>query len=260
MTKLQLVKEKAYKVFREKFEELKIEFENNGLTLIKPIWDELEIDDLLNEKWKPVVGYESFYLVSNYGRIKSLPKAENSYRDKILRQYFDGPGYIYCSLKGKKYKSHRIVGLSRIANPLNKPTINHKNGIKWVNAEFNLEWNTPGENQRHALDTGFKVPKKGRAVHNAMPVVQYDLNGKFVREWDTMKLVEKTMNIDDAPISKCCKLDKNYGQAYGYIWRFEKDVLHLGHNSDLPKSQIHFRYSPKFKARRKTTILNKLLQ
>lgn len=31
---------------------------------------------MINEIWKPVVGYEGLYEVSNYGRIKSLAKRE----------------------------------------------------------------------------------------------------------------------------------------------------------------------------------------
>jgi len=162
-------------------------------------------------------------------------------------------------LRGKKYKCHRLVGLSFINNPEKKKTINHKLGLKWLNAAFNLEWNTSGENQRHALDNGLKVPPKGGAVHNAIPIIQYDIDGKYIREWECMKNVEKQLGIDDTPVSKCCKGDVNYSQAYGFVWRFKKDVQHNGLDADLPITEIHIKSKPKFQARRKNTILKKLL-
>lgn len=259
MTKLEQVKQNAYHAFDSSFELLRNKFEEYNLELRKPIWDELNIDNLKNEEWLPVVGYESEYQISNYGRLKSLPKRENSYKFKILQQHFCKCGYLYCSLKGKKYKYHRVVGLAFIDNPLNKKTINHKLGLKWLNVVFNLEWNTPGENQRHALDNGLKVPKKGGLVHNAIPVIQYSFVGKFMREWECIKQVEKSLGIDDTPVSKCCKGDINYSQAYGFIWRFKKDVAHYGLGADLPISEIHIKSKPKFQARRKNTILKKML-
>lgn len=260
MTKLEQVKHNAYDAFYSSFELLRNKFEEYNLELRKPIWDELDIDNLKNEEWLPVVGYESQYQISNYGRLKSLPKRENSYQLKILKQSFDNCGYLYFTLCGKKFKSHRLVGLAFIENPLKKKTINHIVGLKWLNVSFNLEWNTPGENQRHALDNGLKVPPKGGQVHNAIPIIQYTIAGKYMREWECIKQVEKSLGIDDSPVSKCCKGDINYSQAYGFIWRFKKDVVHYGPAEDLPISEIHIKSKPKFQARRKNTILKKMLE
>lgn len=257
MTKLEQIRQSAYEAFNASFELLKARFVENDLELRKPIWDELGIADLKNEEWRPVVGYKHIYEVSNYGRVKSFPKRENSYQLKILKQSFENCGYLYFTLGGKKFKSHRLVGLSFIENPLKKKTINHKIGLKWLNVAFNLEWNTSGENQRHALDNGLKVPKKGGAVHNAIPIIQYNINGKYMREWECIKHVERQLGIDDSPVSKCCKGDINYSQAYGFIWRFKKDVAQDGIITDLPENEINVKNKPKFTARRKTTILKK---
>lgn len=258
MTNLEQVKQSAYKAFDSSFELLKTRFAENNLELRKPLWDELNIDDLKNEEWRPVVGYELEYQISNYGRLKSLPKKENSNQYRILQQQFCKCGYLYCSIKGKKYKYHRIVGLAFIENPLKKKTINHKIGLKWLNAVFNLEWNTSGENQRHALDNGLKVPRKGAGVHNSIPIIQFSVSGNFIREWESMKQVEKSLGIDDSPVSKCCKGDINYSQAYGFVWRFKKDIEQNGPCANLPESEIHIKNKPKFAARRKTNTLKKL--
>ena len=77
MTKLEQIRQSAYEAFNASFELLKAHFVENDLELRKPIWDELGIADLKNEEWRPVVGYEQVYEVSNYGRVKSFPKRED---------------------------------------------------------------------------------------------------------------------------------------------------------------------------------------
>ena len=37
----------------------------------------------MGEIWKPVVGYENLYEVSNLGRVKSLKDNKGRYREKI---------------------------------------------------------------------------------------------------------------------------------------------------------------------------------
>ena len=38
------------------------------------------------EQWKDIKGYEGLYQVSNYGRVKSLPKKELLERDFIFKK------------------------------------------------------------------------------------------------------------------------------------------------------------------------------
>lgn len=114
------------------------------------------------EIWKSVVGFECLYEVSNMGRVKSLAKfikvregTKQRYRPEyIMRPCVAKCGYVYVSLsKNSKFKSirlHRIVATAFIINTENKPTVNHKNGVKTDNRVENLEWSTLSEQQKHS--------------------------------------------------------------------------------------------------------------
>ena len=48
------------------------------------------------EIWKPVIGYEGLYEVSNHGNVKSLPKVRGyvKSKEKIIRPFKNNGGYL----------------------------------------------------------------------------------------------------------------------------------------------------------------------
>ncbi len=110
------------------------------------------------EIWKDVPDYENSYQASNLGRIRSLDRdiirSDNrkSFRKgRILSPSISKKGYYQFRLNGITTKVHRIIAITFILNPLNLPQVNHKDGNKLNNNDWNLEWCTNQENKNHAV-------------------------------------------------------------------------------------------------------------
>lgn len=195
-----------------------------------------ELDDLPNERWKDIIGYEGLYQISDWGRIKSLYRKVDKthvYNTRILKPCKDKDGYLFVYLckngKQKYIRIHQLVGKYFVPNPDNKPIFDH---IKPVTKEYcnnhytNLQPITYSDNIKRAYDLGRKVvknnPKRGTDNPRAKRIIQFDLNMNKIKEWDYIGQITKHLGYLHGNIIACCK--GRYKQAYGYIWRYYEEV------------------------------------
>lgn len=187
---------------------------------------------LVEEIWKDVPGYGDGYSVSSHGRV--LSKKFNE--PKILVQRLSPYGYPTVGLshanKKKGLVVHRLVAKAFIPNPLNKATVNHKNGIKTDNRVENLEWMTNSENIKDAHRMGLMNPA---ALINhpsvSKPVAQLDLSGNLIKVFPSATEASRILGVRHSTISKVIA---GFGYKYkktgrvksakktckGFKWRF----------------------------------------
>ena len=119
------------------------------------------------EEWRPVVGYEGVYSVSNQGRVVRVKSSSGTQAGRILKDSLNVYGYPTVNLsKGSKthlYRTHRLAAAAFIGPCPDDEGVNHIDGNKRNNCVENLEYVTQAENSRHASRLGLLV--RGERVH-----------------------------------------------------------------------------------------------
>lgn len=152
---------------------------------------------LAGEEWKPVVGWEELYAVSNLGRVAFLHRFVSngvSVREihfKLCKQTIVRYGYTVVHLwrnnKGHRRLVHRLVAEAFIPNPENKPEVDHINTITNDNRVENLRWATSAENSQNPIslkrvrDSSLKASTPIAKVKNGVVIEQYQSIKQAVR-------------------------------------------------------------------------------
>lgn len=178
------------------------------------------------EIWKPIVGYESLYEVSNLGKVKRLSVSrpmiskvgnltQRFYKEKLLKPQKWTNDYLFIMLSKNKqtqqFSLHRLVAIHFIPNPENKPEVNHKYGDKEDCRADALEWSTSSENQKHSYDVlkrcvvrnGHKL--RGDKMSTSKKVKQIDSDGNIIKTWDSMGEIERNLGVSQSSVSDCCR-------------------------------------------------------
>ena len=188
----------------------------------------------MKEIWKDIPGYEGRYQASNLGNILAL-NYKRSHKPHLLKQSITYDGYHRVCLGNgsrkntKRITVHILVAKTFIPNPENKPQVNHIDGNKDNNCASNLEWVTCKENIQHSIKIGLRNPKNrhylyGSNHHCSKPILQYDLQGNFIKKWGSQVEAAKYYNCDSCAISNCAV---GHSKSYkGFIWRFPNGEIH----------------------------------
>lgn len=187
----------------------------------------IEVPILEGEQWKPVVGFENLYAVSNYGRVASLQfHGKESF--SILSQINGKLNYKFAKIRDWKkgyvrsYPIHRMVAEAFIPNPENKPQVDHIDTNPSNNNVTNLRWVTSLENQRNPLTlerlqksiialNKNKVGPMAFAAKNRKVVLYND--GQCIVEYPSLTDAAKDKKLNLPSISRWCRQNK-YGWSF----------------------------------------------
>ena len=201
------------------------------------------------EEWRPVVGWEGLYDVSNIGRVRSLVRYYDIINKrgipmhikrggKVIKGKIMPNGYILIRLRkdGEETNAlaHRLVAQAFIPNPDNLPIINHKDLNTCNNRVDNLEWCDYHYNNTYA-DAG-----KRRAECRRIAVEQLTMDGQHVAYYDCIKSVHRLTGgrFHSRNIKRAC-LGLHQKTAYGYQWRYA-DKSFASQPSEVVPNQFNY--------------------
>lgn len=176
------------------------------------------------EEWKPIEDNTIFF-ISNYGRVKRIETIVNSgngakrkIKEHIYEKLYPSDnGYYHITTT---YNNNNIViyphfevAKAFITNKWKLPQINHKDENKQNNCVWNLEWCT----SKYNCNYGSRI--KRCSEKRCKKVLQYNLEGKFISEYNSIKEALEQTGISGHNISSVCKgLRKTAG---GFIWKYK---------------------------------------
>lgn len=227
-----------------------------------PKW--LSLEDLEGEEWRSIEGFDGVYMVSNYGRIKSLSRCSrnkwNRYvlKERIMRFGFRQGGYVSIALTTTPNKVirkavHVVVAEAFIPNTNNKPQVDHINTIRVDNRVCNLRWVTCKENannpislERVRMNAKNKCGKH-RSEETRNKIRETLKNGASSGFWQkgelsgmSVPVVQLTLDgefvkewpcISEAHkehkghIGQCCRGERE--TAGGFKWKYKKDYTNI---------------------------------
>lgn len=169
------------------------------------------------EIWKDYKDYKGHYQVSNFGRIKSIKFG----KEIILKPGTNKNGYSYVILykngKVKKFTVHRLVAEAFLPNPDNLPEVNHKDENKLNNCVSNLEWCTNLYNHNYGT-INERIAAKNTNGKCSKIVLQYDLEGNFVREWKSTRECGRN-GFDQSAVAACCRGKRKKYKDFIWIYK-----------------------------------------
>lgn len=187
----------------------------------------MSLEDLPEEIWKDVPGYEGMLKVSNYSRVLNVPKRI------IMKQTVDGMGYlrIVVNVEGKYHhiSVHRLVLLAFVPNSENKRCADHIDTNKLNNTIENLRWATYKENANNSIT---KIHRKNSHIHTIFSdkrVAKFDRDGNLLCTYNSVTEAALDTGLNKCSISNAAHgrmMPNRYGKVFqcktagGYKWQY----------------------------------------
>ena len=166
------------------------------------------------ESWKDILGYESLYKISSFGRVFSIKK------NVILKNRLSKKGFFCVGLTKDKdiniFFIHRLVATHFVNNKNNYIGIKFKDDNIQNCFHLNLEW----IEQYEKSENEFYFDKRKKKICSILGKNNGAKNGKkssksiyckeLNRVFPSMKSIEIELGITTGSISKCCNGKRSY--------------------------------------------------
>lgn len=185
-----------------------------------------------DEQWKPVVGEEGKYEVSNLGDVRSIDRvvvssngAVRKLKGKRLKPFFAKrtAGWQIALTGHIKHSLHRVVAKAFCEGYFEGAVVNHINGNRDDNRAVNLEWCTQSHNCKHAYQRGRVNPFSGKTGKDhpvSKSVVGKDLVTGEEKIYQSLSDAVRD-GFQVSRISSVCKGKSAHHK--GHTWRYAND-------------------------------------
>ena len=170
------------------------------------------------ELWKDIKGYEGYYQVSNFGRIRSIDRIVKDKTGKLVKKKgiilkqspINKQGYLRVNLRKngeiKTVMVHRIVAKHFVTGYKYGLDVDHIDTNKKNNSSYNLRWVTKSENMMNPITYSRNLEENKK---KKKPLIGINLNNGFIVEFncvlDAKKSGFKSVNDNIRGRTKKCK-------------------------------------------------------
>jgi hypothetical protein len=216
-----------------------------------PPYQNKSLADIPGEEWKDIPGFEGYYQASTKGRIKSLDRIiphprlyQQFIKGQILSQKVNKNRNIktgeptidlgvtlafentthYSNVRRLIYKTFVDRHLDYKQNGL---YVINNDGDGYNNCPENLRLVTHSEKQLRAVVRDRVMPSVLKTADrsnwrknytNSKPVAQYDLKGKPIKAYSSVREAAQHMHLEDKAIIQVAK--GVYKQWNGFVWKY----------------------------------------
>lgn len=192
--------------------------------------------DLMFEQWRPVLGWEGLYEVSNLGRVRSLKRTIQKkdgkvYRcgGRILNQFLHHDYYVVrlrFMAGGKIAYVHRLVAESFVEGFFDGAVVNHKDENTHNNISENLEWCSNVYNLHYGnAHQKSNITRKRYYEDNKIPypkskaIEQYDMDWNYIQTFPSANIAGKVVGIKSSCISAAARGVTKY--CKNFRWKYK---------------------------------------
>jgi hypothetical protein len=122
----------------------------------------------------------------------------------------------------KKRKSKMMMGNKNLLNVI--PSESTKEQIsKSLKDFYSKNFETSIELRNKSRLKRIEYNKNVLSINNKIPIIQYSLDGEFIREWDSAKDASVFYKCSSSGITAVCKGTNNQKTAKGFLWKYKNN-------------------------------------